>query len=46
MTTWSDESLPSTTWGDNFLLINATDLLLIGDTAGEYIVLEDDSTPL
>jgi hypothetical protein len=46
MTTWSDESLPSTTWGTDFLLINATDILLIGATAGEYIVLADSSTPL
>jgi hypothetical protein len=27
-------------------LINATDILLIGATAGEYIVLADPSTPL
>jgi len=46
MTTWSDESLPTTTWGRDVLLINATDKLLIGDTAGEYIVLSDPSTPL
>ena len=46
MTTWTDETLPSTTWGTDFLLINATDALLIGATAGEYIVLEVDDTPL
>jgi hypothetical protein len=46
MTTWSDESLPTTTWGTDFLLINATDVLLIGATAGEYILLEVSDTPL
>ena len=46
MTTWSDESLPSTTWGSEFLLINATDVLLIGAVADEYIVIEEASIPL
>jgi len=46
MTTWSDESMPSTTWGSEFLLINATDILLIGAIAGEFIVIEEASVPL
>jgi hypothetical protein len=45
MTTWSDESLPSTSWGFEFLLINATDILLIGATAEEYIIIEESTVP-
>ena len=47
MTTWSDETLPSTTWGNEFLLINATDVLLIGAAVDDFIVIEETSgTPL
>jgi hypothetical protein len=46
MTTWSDETLPSTAWGPDFLLINATDILLIGASATDFIVLADTTTPL
>lgn len=47
MTTWTDETMPTTAWGTNFLLINATDALLIGATAGEYVLIDEDSgTPL
>jgi hypothetical protein len=46
MTTWTDETLPTTTWGPYFLLINATDVLLIGASAEDFIVLADTGTPL
>lgn len=41
MTTWSDESLPSTGWGVDFLLINETDKLLIEvDSAFAFLLLD------
>jgi hypothetical protein len=43
MTSWTDETLPSTSWGSDLLLINATDVLLVGDAAGEHIVIGEES---
>ena len=47
MTTWSDESMPTTGWGTEFLLINSTDKLLISAGTSQYVLLQEGpSTPL
>lgn len=46
MTTWSDESMPSTTWGSELLLINTTDVLLVGAADDEFIIIDNESVPV